>query len=118
MGARRGASIGSSRPRARWRSCSMSESDRIAARTERARVAPGTAAAVLALAVGAACEHRSPPLATGEHRFTSDGVELAYHVAGAGPPCIVHPGGPGMEWSYLRMPELERRLTLVYLEPA
>jgi len=81
------------------------------------------AAALLALGAGtgaAACDHRPrpDPLAAGDHRFSSDGVELVYHVAGAGPPCLVHPGGPGMEWRYLRMPELERRLTLVYLEPA
>ncbi len=93
----------------------MSASGRIAAGADR-RAA--IAAALLALAA-AACEHRPrPPLAAGEHRVDSDGVELVYHVAGGGPPCMVHPGGPGMEWTYLRMPELERRLTLVYLEPA
>jgi proline iminopeptidase len=26
-------------------------------------------------------------------------------------------GGPGLSWNYLRMPELEKHLTLVYLEP-
>lgn len=58
------------------------------------------------------------PLAEGDHAMTVDGVPLAYHVRGRGPVCLVHPGGPGFEWSYLRMPEVERLLTLVYLEPA
>jgi proline iminopeptidase len=31
--------------------------------------------------------------------------------------CLVHPGGPGLGWEYLRMPHLEEYLTLVYLEP-
>lgn len=73
------------------------------------------------IAASSACDggaRERAPLAIGAHRFRSDGVELAYHVAGAGPLCIAHPGGPGMEWRYLRMPELERRLTIVYLEPA
>jgi proline iminopeptidase len=56
-------------------------------------------------------------LAPGEHRFSADGQEIVYHVAGRGPVCLVHPGGAGAEWSYLRMPEVERHLTLVYLEP-
>lgn len=96
-------------------------SSRIAALADpRVRARRSAALALgVALAAAVACEHRPrSPLAAGAHRFASDGVELAYRVAGAGPPCIVHPGGPGMEWRYLRMPELERRLTLVYLEPA
>jgi proline iminopeptidase len=101
---------------------------RIAARPDGGRRRGHALAAVLAAlglafaaaVLASACEHRrQPPLAIGAHRFVSEGgVALAYHVAGAGPVCIVHPGGPGMEWRYLRMPELERRLTLVYLEPA
>jgi proline iminopeptidase len=58
------------------------------------------------------------PLTEGDYAMTVDGVPLAYHVHGRGPVCLVHPGGPGLEWSYLRMPEVERVLTLVYLEPA
>jgi proline iminopeptidase len=57
------------------------------------------------------------PLSEGDYAITVDGIPLAYHVRGRGPVCIVHPGGPGFEWSYLRMPEVERALTLVYLEP-
>ena len=57
------------------------------------------------------------PLIEGDYAITVDGVPLAYHVHGRGPVCIVHPGGPGLEWSYLRMPEVERSMTLVYLEP-
>lgn len=57
------------------------------------------------------------PLIEGDYAITVDGAPLAYHVHGRGPVCIVHPGGPGLEWSYLRMPEVERVMTLVYLEP-
>lgn len=31
--------------------------------------------------------------------------------------CVVHPGGPGAHSDYLRLPGLERFLTLVYLDP-
>jgi len=58
------------------------------------------------------------PLTEGDYAITVDSVPLAYHVHGRGPVCIVHAGGPGLEWSYLRMPEVERVMTLVYLEPA
>jgi proline iminopeptidase len=44
-------------------------------------------------------------------------VPLAYHVTGTGPVVLVHPGGPGSTWSYLRMRELEARATVVYIEP-
>jgi len=46
-----------------------------------------------------------------------DGLEQRYHVAGRGPVCLVHSGGPGVGWEYLRMPAVERHLTLVYVEP-
>ena len=49
--------------------------------------------------------------------LTVDGVRQIYHVAGRGPVCVVHPGGPGLHWAYLRSPELEERFTMVYLEP-
>lgn len=44
-------------------------------------------------------------------------IEQRYHVAGTGPVCVVHPGGPGIGWDYLRMPDLERSMTMVYVEP-
>lgn len=46
-----------------------------------------------------------------------DGVRVTYHVHGSGPVCLAHPGGPGVHWQYLRMPELEKHLTMVYVEP-
>ncbi|MEU1205872.1 alpha/beta hydrolase [Nocardia sp. NPDC005825] len=58
----------------------------------------------------------SDPLATGVHTFDSDGVAQRYHVYGSGPVCFAHPGGPGIFWEYLRMPELEEHLTMVYVE--
>ena len=56
-------------------------------------------------------------LAPGEHSVAIDGIELRYHVAGRGPICFVHPGGPGVGWEYMKMPEVEEHLTLVYIEP-
>ncbi|MER6948190.1 alpha/beta hydrolase [Nonomuraea sp. NPDC000554] len=53
----------------------------------------------------------------GTHTVSLHGVLHRYHVAGSGPLCLVHPGGPGLGWEYLRMPDLEQHLTLVYLEP-
>lgn len=53
----------------------------------------------------------------GRHAVDIDGVSLSYHVAGQGPVCLVHPGGPGFSWQYLRMPAVEKHLTTVYLEP-
>src|SRR5277367_1794079 len=67
----------------------------------------------------ASCAPSAPPdpLALGDHAVPVDGVTLASHVAGRGPLCVVIPGGPGLTWTYARMPELEKRLTLVYVEP-
>ncbi len=45
------------------------------------------------------------------------GIEIAYHVAGSGPVVVVHPGGPGIEWSFVRMPLAEKFATVVYIEP-
>ncbi|MFJ6076016.1 alpha/beta fold hydrolase [Streptomyces sp. NPDC093065] len=55
------------------------------------------------------------PLST--HEITVGGVRQVYHVAGQGPVCVAHSGGPGTAWSYLRMPLLEQHRTMVYLEP-
>ncbi|MDX2816677.1 alpha/beta hydrolase [Streptomyces sp. NPDC006207] len=57
------------------------------------------------------------PLSPGTHTFEVDGVAQRYHVHGTGPVCIAHSGGPGVFWEYLRMPEVERHLTVVYPEP-
>jgi len=57
------------------------------------------------------------PLATGTHTLDIDGVTQRYHVHGTGPVCVAHSGGPGIDWEYLRMPALERHLTIVYPEP-
>jgi pimeloyl-ACP methyl ester carboxylesterase len=56
-------------------------------------------------------------LSEGAHTIEIDGVVQRYHVYGSGPVCLVHPGGPGFAWHYLRMPAVERDLTTVYLEP-
>lgn len=57
------------------------------------------------------------PLATGTHTIEVGGVVQRYHVHGTGPVCVAHPGGPGIDWEYLRAPSLEQRLTMVYVEP-
>ncbi|MEV4534427.1 alpha/beta hydrolase [Asanoa sp. NPDC049518] len=56
-------------------------------------------------------------LSPGTHSFTVDGTRQVYHVAGTGPVMIAHPGGPGVDYSYLRSPRLEERFTMVYVEP-
>ncbi|MBQ0995457.1 MULTISPECIES: alpha/beta fold hydrolase [Streptomyces] len=66
-------------------------------------------------------EDPSSPLSPGTHTITvphgSARVALRYHVAGSGPVCLAHPGGPGIGWEYLRMAGLEDALTMVYVEP-
>ena len=57
------------------------------------------------------------PLSPGLHTVTIAGSTIAYHVAGSGPVVFVHPGGPGLDWGYERMPEVEKFATLVYIEP-
>ena len=56
-------------------------------------------------------------LSAGEHSALINCTRLYYHVHGSGPVVIVQPGGPGFSWNYLRMPELEKLMTVVYLEP-
>ena len=56
-------------------------------------------------------------LTAGTHSVTIDGLHQRYHVYGAGPVLFAHSGGPGLDWGYLRMPEVERQLTVVYVEP-
>ncbi|MFH8533387.1 alpha/beta fold hydrolase [Streptomyces tendae] len=68
-------------------------------------------------------DHSSPPpgrdgtSVQDVRSFVLDGVRQVYRVAGEGPVCLVHSGGPGVHPEYLRMPALERRLTLVYIDP-
>ncbi|AQA25716.1 ndr family protein [Rhodococcus sp. MTM3W5.2] len=59
----------------------------------------------------------SGPLALGVHVVDVLGVQQRYHVYGSGPVCLVHPGGPGLGWDYLRTPLLEAYCTVVYVEP-
>ncbi|MDX3354354.1 alpha/beta hydrolase [Streptomyces sp. ME01-24h] len=56
-------------------------------------------------------------LAPGAHEISVDGIRQRYHVAGQGPVCLVHPGGPGGHWEYLRMPLVEEGVTTVYVAP-
>ncbi|WP_037071986.1 alpha/beta fold hydrolase [Rhizobium sp. CF142] len=56
-------------------------------------------------------------LSSGHHVVDIDGIQQSFHVAGQGPIILVHPGGPGIHWQYLRMGFLERHFTMLYLEP-
>lgn len=56
-------------------------------------------------------------LSQGPHRVTIGGSTIGYNVYGNGPIVFVHPGGPGLDWGYDRMPEVEKFATLVYIEP-
>ncbi|MBT0773252.1 alpha/beta hydrolase [Kineosporia sp. J2-2] len=59
----------------------------------------------------------TPALTPGVHEFPVDGVRQAYRVAGRGPVCVAHSGGPGLDAAYLRSPELEEHFTVVYPDP-
>ena len=83
---------------------------------------PATMRALLVLAVLASAPAveaaRTPAgLTPGAHQITVAGSRIDYHVAGSGPVVFVHPGGPGIEWSFVRMPRLEKFATAVYIEP-
>jgi proline iminopeptidase len=58
-----------------------------------------------------------PALTPGAHSITVDSIVQRYHVHGAGPVCVVHPGGPGLSWDHMRLPGLESSNTMVYVEP-
>ncbi|MCX4760390.1 alpha/beta hydrolase [Streptomyces sp. NBC_01275] len=53
----------------------------------------------------------------GEAQTIVDGIRQVYRVVGDGPLCLVHSGGPGVHPGYLRMPALEKHLTMIYLDP-
>lgn len=57
------------------------------------------------------------PLSPGTHSFEVGGITQLYHVHGSGPVCVFHPGVPGVDWTHLRAPALEKHLTMVYVEP-
>ncbi|MEO8551800.1 MAG: alpha/beta fold hydrolase, partial [Kofleriaceae bacterium] len=59
----------------------------------------------------------TPRLARGTQRIAVDGGEVVIDVRGAGPVCIAHPGGPGVDSTYLHIPALEQRFTVVYIDP-
>ena len=64
-----------------------------------------------------AIETQALGLPTGQHTAVIGGVPIVYHVHGRGPVVFAHPGGPGGRWGYLRMPEVEKFATVVYIEP-
>jgi proline iminopeptidase len=57
------------------------------------------------------------PMELDQRTVVVDGIRQVYRIAGEGPVCLAHSGGPGVHPEYLRMPGLERGLTLVYLDP-
>ncbi len=66
---------------------------------------------------GSTIMSKSGALKPGHHIVDVAGVAQSFRVAGSGPVCVVHPGGPGIDGAYLRMPRLEGVMTMVYLEP-
>ncbi|MFC8448190.1 alpha/beta fold hydrolase [Kitasatospora sp. NPDC057223] len=62
-------------------------------------------------------DETSDLLSPGAHEVLIDGLRQRYHVYGSGPACVAVPGGPGVDWEYLRAPALEEYLTMVYVEP-
>src|SRR5947208_3426124 len=68
---------------------------------------------LVVLALIAGCSTSPLP----DEHASVNGLDIVYHVAGNGPIALVHPGGPGIDWQYARMPELETRMTVVYIEP-
>jgi proline iminopeptidase len=62
--------------------------------------------------VAAACGASSAPPVAGAHRAG----EVAYDVRGHGKPCIVIPGGPGLDHRYLQSEVFESRFTAVYVD--
>jgi len=75
----------------------------------------------LVLVIAVACSTPKPvvgpQLVTGALRLAIDGLDIAVEVRGRGPVCLAHPGGPGMDAGYLRIPALEQRFTMVYIDP-
>ena len=57
-----------------------------------------------------------PALTPGANPITLDSIVQRYHVH-AGPVCVVHPGGPGVNWDHLRLRGLEGSNMMVYVEP-
>src|SRR5215471_13060683 len=81
------------------------------------------ALATMTLAVGCSPKAKAPPeskpspLAPGLHTVMIGGSTIAYNVAGSGPVIFMHPGGPGLDWHYDKMPGVEKFATMVYIEP-
>jgi pimeloyl-ACP methyl ester carboxylesterase len=62
-------------------------------------------------------QRHNDALALSRHTIEVDGLKQAYFVAGSGPVCVAHAGGPGINADYLRMPALDQHLTMVYVDP-
>lgn len=60
--------------------------------------------------------HLADPLSQGTHSLNVHGSMQRYHVYGSGPVCVLQPGGPGVIWDCMRMPAVEERMTVVYVE--
>lgn len=78
--------------------------------------------AELALLLIAACggsvvPPSGPTVAQGTQRVAVEGGEVVIDVRGQGPLCLAHPGGPGLDSSYLHGAVLEKHLTVVYIDP-
>jgi len=58
-----------------------------------------------------------PKLEQGTQRVAVQGGEVVIDVRGKGPTCFAHPGGPGLDSSYLQNAAFEKHFTVVYIDP-
>lgn len=66
---------------------------------------------------GSTVQPSGPKLPAGTQRVAVPGGEVVLDVRGQGPLCFAHPGGPGLDASYLHGSALEKHLTVAYLDP-
>jgi pimeloyl-ACP methyl ester carboxylesterase len=61
---------------------------------------------------------KEPKLEQGTQRVAlASGGHVVIDVRGQGPLCLAHPGGPGLDSSYLHGAALEKHFTVVYIDP-
>lgn len=72
---------------------------------------------LIAACGGAAPALKEPKLEQGTQRVAVSGGEVVIDVRGKGPLCLAHPGGPGLDSSYLHGAALEQHFTVVYIDP-
>ncbi len=72
---------------------------------------------LLAACGGSPALPAGPKLAQGTQRVAVPGGEVVIDVRGSGPLCFAHPGGPGLDSTYLQNPAFEKHFTVAYIDP-